>query len=62
MLKAQRRKNVRGAFKVTKEIQQDHVLIFDEVVTTTATINELSRCLKRQGVKKVSVFSIARTK
>jgi ComF family protein len=61
-LKAQRKKNVKGAFKVAKPIQNDHVIVFDEVVTTSATVNELSRCLKNSGVKYVSVWAIARTK
>ncbi len=61
-LKGQRRKNVKGAFNITKPILSDHVIVFDEVVTTGATVNELSRCLKKSGVKQVSVWAIARTK
>ena len=61
-LKDQRRKNVKNAFKVISRIDYDHVIIFDEVVTTAASVNELSRCLKKAGVKQVSVFAIARTK
>ncbi|MFK7795224.1 MAG: ComF family protein [Gammaproteobacteria bacterium] len=61
-LKSQRRKNVKGAFTVVKPFNRDHVIIFDEVVTTGATVNELSRCLKKAGVKRVTVWAIARTK
>ena len=61
-LKGQRRKNVKGAFKIIKPILSEHVILFDEVVTTGATVNELSRCLKKSGVKQVSVWAIARTK
>lgn len=61
-LKNQRKKNVKNAFKVTRHINYDHVIIFDEVVTTAASVNELSRCLKNAGVKRVSVYAIARTK
>jgi ComF family protein len=61
-LKSQRRKNVKGAFTVVKPIDNDHVIIFDEVVTTAATVNELSRCLKKFGVKQVTVWAMARTK
>lgn len=60
--KSQRRNNVRNAFTIIKPIPSDHVVIFDEVVTTGATVNELSRCLKKTGVKKVEVRAIARTK
>ena len=61
-LKGQRRKNVKGAFTIVKPVHNDHVIIFDEVVTTAATANELSRCLKKSGVKQVTVWAIARTK
>ncbi len=61
-LKSQRRRNVRGAFTVVKPLNNEHVIIFDEVVTTAATVNELSRCLKKSGVKRVTVWAIARTK
>lgn len=60
--KLQRRQNVRYAFKVNKVIQIDHITLLDEVVTTGATVNELSRCLKKAGVKKISIWAIARTK
>lgn len=61
-LKNQRKKNVKNAFKVTSHIDYDHVIIFDEVVTTAASVNELSYCLKKAGVKRVSIYAIARTK
>jgi len=60
--KSQRRQNVRYAFAVNKVIQINHITLLDEVVTTGATVNELSRCLKKAGVKKVSVWAIARTR
>ena len=60
--KSQRRQNVRKAFSVVQPKKFDHVVIFDEVVTTGATINELSRCLKNSGVDKVSVWALARTR
>ena len=60
--KSQRRKNVKGAFTVVKPVNEDHVIIVDEVVTTASTVNELSRCLKQSGVQRVTVWAIARTK
>ena len=60
--KAQRRKNVSNAFEINQFINAEHVLIIDEVVTTGATVNELSRCLKQAGVRKVSVWAMARTR
>jgi len=60
--KAQRKRNLRNAFTVNHLIEHDYITIIDEVVTTGATVNELSRCLKNAGVKKVSVWALARTR
>ena len=56
----QREKNIRGAFTQVSEITHDHVLIIDDVVTTGSTVNELARLLKKAGVKRVGVLSVAR--
>ena len=56
----QRRKNIKGAFKVISTFNYKHVAIVDDVVTTMSTVNELARALKQHGVKRVSVYSIAR--
>lgn len=58
--KAHRRRNIHGAFAVTRALNVRHVAIIDDVVTTTSTVNELARRLKRAGVKRVDVWSIAR--
>ncbi len=58
--KKQRRRNIRGAFEVIKQLPADHIAIIDDVVTTTSTSNELAGLLKRNGVKRVEVWSIAR--
>lgn len=55
-----RRKNVRHAFRVCERLALRHVAIFDDVVTTGSTANELARVLKRAGAKRVEVWSIAR--
>ena len=60
--KYQRSSNVKHAFRVCKPVMHEHVIIFDEVVTTGATVNELSACLKKAGVKKITVLAVARTK
>ena len=56
----QRHQNLRGAFALIKPLHYEHVLIVDDVVTTGATVNELARVLKRAGVKRVGVLSVAR--
>ena len=58
--KKQRRKNIRAAFEVIVPLHVKHVAIIDDVVTTTSTVNELARTLKRAGVVRVDVWSIAR--
>ena len=55
-----RRKNIRGAFEVVESFLQKHVVIVDDVVTTGSTVNELSRVLKKSGVKRITVLSLAR--
>ncbi len=56
----ERKKNIRGAFSITDVSCYKHVLIVDDVVTTGSTVNELSRVLKKHGVERVGVLSIAR--
>jgi len=56
----QRKKNIRGAFKLRKNSNAKHVAIIDDVVTTTSTVNEIARLLKGNGVERVDVYSIAR--
>ena len=58
--KAQRRQNIRGAFALGDAFDAEHVALLDDVVTTTATVNELARLLKHSGIRRVDVWSIAR--
>jgi ComF family protein len=58
--KQQRKQNIRGAFEIIKLPDAKHVAIIDDVVTTTSTVNELARLLKRAGVERVDIWSIAR--
>ena len=57
----ERRRNIRGAFLVSRRPTCRHVAIIDDVVTTGATANELARVLKQSGVERVDVWSCART-
>lgn len=56
----QRRRNVRRAFVLERRPGVRHVAILDDVLTTGSTTNEIARTLKRQGVRLVSVWAIAR--
>lgn len=61
-----RRENVSGAFRLKKSyalmksINQQHILVVDDVLTTGATANEVSRVLLDAGAKRVTLAVIAR--
>lgn len=58
--KKERLKNLQNSFELVKTINQKHVVIIDDVVTTGATVNELASLLKAAGVEKVGVWAAAR--
>ena len=57
----QRKQNLRNAFIVSKPQPYKHIAIFDGVVTTGTTVNELARKLKASGAEIIEVWAIART-
>ena len=56
-----RKSNLHGAFSVSPSLQADHVVLLDDVVTTGATVSELAATLKRCGIPRVDVWTVART-
>lgn len=63
--KKNRRKNIRGAFEFNKQynnitMKQLNLILFDDVLTTGATIKECAQVLKRKGIKKVWGLTLAR--
>jgi len=58
----QRRKNLRGAFRVadTEAVHGREVLLVDDIMTTGATARECARVLMRAGAAKVWVATLAR--
>lgn len=56
-----RQTNLLGAFKVMKPINEKHVAIVDDVVTTGATINLLCAELRKAGVERIDVYAVCRT-
>ena len=59
---AQRRKNMRRAFQIRKPslIQDQHLLLVDDVMTTGATLDELARNLRKSGAASVEVAVVCR--
>jgi ComF family protein len=57
---AQRRRNLRDAFRVRGRVASRHPLIVDDVITTGATGRQLAEVLFDAGVPAVSMLAIAR--
>lgn len=54
--------NLKGAFAIRKNdsIKGKNILLIDDVFTTGATLNECSKVLKKNGVNRIEVFTLAR--
>jgi len=57
----QRRRNMRGAFVVNREVTDLHITLIDDVLTTGSTLGELAKVLKQAGARRVDAWVIART-
>lgn len=57
---AQRRINLRHAFSYKPNTTYERVAIVDDVVTTGSTLNAICNVLKKQGVKEIQVWTLAR--
>lgn len=57
---SERLKNLSSSFKVEKEVVKDKkVLLVDDVLTTGATADTVSKLLKKAGAKQVTVLTVA---
>ena len=65
LTRSERQRNLRKAFKISENkrgaIAGKRIAIIDDVVTTTATVRELSKLLMNAGAKDVQVWALART-
>lgn len=59
--KAERRRNVRGAFASLPAVAGRHVALVDDVLTTGATLAEAARAALAGGARSVEAWVVART-
>ncbi len=59
---AERRRNLKGAFRVRKPLDGEAVLLVDDVMTTGATARECSRVLLEAGAGRVEVAVLGRAR
>jgi ComF family protein len=57
---AERRANVRGAFRASGKVGGRHVLVVDDILTTGATLEACARALRDAGARRVGVLTVAR--
>lgn len=57
----ERQQNIKDAFKIKLPLDVKYVAVMDDVITTGHTVTELCKTLKRVGVQRVDVWSVART-
>ena len=55
-----RRHNVRGAFSLRRLPPYRHLAIVDDVMTSGHTVNEIAQLLRREGVRHIEVWCVAR--
>lgn len=53
--------NIKNCFSIrnSEEIHQSHIILFDDVTTTGATLVEAKKTLKKAGAKNVTAFTVA---
>lgn len=56
-----RKRNLRGAFQLEITVQDRHIALIDDVVTTGNTVAEVSRLLMRAGAASVQIWCLCRT-
>ena len=55
-----REKNIKGSFYIGEELVGKNILIFDDIITTGATIKEFSEEIKKENrVNKITIFSLS---
>lgn len=58
--RAERRRNVRGAFAATADFSGLRIAVIDDVMTSGATVDAVAQCLRKAGAARVEVWVVAR--
>lgn len=58
---AQRRRNLRGAFRIERELRGSHIALIDDVMTTGATLDALARAARAAGAARIEAWALARS-
>lgn len=58
---AQRRRNLRDAFRLARPLAARHVAVLDDVMTTGSTLAAIAGLLRRAGAERIDVWVCART-
>ena len=58
---SKRQRNLKGAFHCKGSLKGKHIALVDDILTTGATANEISRVLKAAGANRVDIWVCART-
>jgi len=58
---AARLRNIKHAFQLTRPLRGERLAIIDDVLTTGATVSELTRSALHGGADSVEVITLART-
>lgn len=56
----QRKRNMRDAFLIKRDLSNQHIAVIDDVITTGSTIHEFCRALKKRGAGQIDVWCCAR--
>lgn len=57
----QRRRNLRGAFVVSRDLSGRHVALVDDVMTTGATLEAMAKAARAAGAAHIEAWALARS-
>ena len=54
-----RKRNIRGAFAVQKNVKGENIVLIDDIYTTGSTLDEAARVLKKAGAENVYFLTVS---